>query len=147
MLREVAFISDTCTLPGYIAGSPGLYPALRFRYRPATMPERAGIIAQQHEQPAKEFAGSAATVMAQKIVSWELPDGVAPVPSITVESVLSLHAELFRRLYLIVLGYDASAVDPAWPAEISDEVLHDQAEAAAQGRAPGDVGHERREKN
>jgi len=147
MLREVAFISDACTLPGYLVGSPGLYAALRFQYRPATMPERAAIVARQHEQPANEFAANAATVMAQKIVSWELPDDTTAAPPVSAASVLSLHAELFRQLYLILLGYEASAIDPAWPQEIADEVLRDRAEAAAQGRAPGDVGHERREKN
>lgn len=147
MLREVAFISDACTLPGYIAAAPGLYSALRFQYRPATMSERSAILTQQHEQPVDGFAPSAATVMAHKIVSWELPDSEAAAPPVSVESILSLHAELFRKLYVIVLGYEASAIDPAWPAEIADEVLRDEAEAAAQGRTVGDVGQERREKN
>ena len=146
MLREVAFISDACTLPGYIAASPGLYSALRFQYRPATMSERSAILAQQHEEPIEGFARSAATVMASKIVSWELPDRKA-APPISVTSMLSLHAELFRKLYVIVLGYEGSAIDPAWPAEIADEVLRDEAEATAQGRAAGDIGQERREKN
>ncbi|HEX3655877.1 MAG TPA: hypothetical protein VHV55_08730 [Pirellulales bacterium] len=146
MLREVAFISDTCTLPGYIAAAPGRYPALRFQYRPATMPERAAIVARQHAQPADELAANAAAMLVQKLVSWELADGSA-IPPLAAESVLALHAELFRKLYLIVLGYEASAVDPAWPAEIADEVLHDRAEAAAEGRTPGEVGDERREKN
>ena len=147
MLREVAFISDACTLDGYLAASPGLYPALRLRFRPATLSERAGMTDRQHEHSAGEFARGAAALMAQKIVSWEVLDAASPAPQISAESVLSLHAGLFRRLYLVVLGYEASDIDPAWPVETAEEVQRTRPRALAEDRAFADVGHERREKN
>ena len=37
---ESAYIDDGYTIDGYIKAAPGMYPALRFRYRPTTPTER-----------------------------------------------------------------------------------------------------------
>lgn len=142
-MSEVAFISDACTLPGYIAGSEGQYPALRFRYRPATVGQRAALLVKRHTRPKAD----AAAFVAEKLVSWELVGAELPTPLISPASLSALEPKLFRRLVLVVLGYESSDVDPCWPAELADEVRGDRTIAAEQFRPVGDIGQERREKN
>ena len=146
-MRELAFLADTCTLEGYLARSPGLHPALRFRYRPATISERLVLDASGSGDEAQNPAQLAAALLARKLVSWQAPDDPSPPPAISPAGVLSLQSELFMKLYRVVLGQAASEIDPLWPAETVNTLLRDQAEAATSGRSVGEIGQERREKN
>jgi hypothetical protein len=146
MGREIGFISDACTLPGYVAASPGLHVALRFQYRPATISERVQLAAPGQDAPSQGFAHRTAALLAQRLVSWELPDAAVQQP-VSAQSVLALQPQLFEKLHHVVLGYVASDIDPAWPAEVGAEVLRDRAHAESSGRTPGETADERREKN
>lgn len=145
-MRELAFIHDTCTLPGYVARSAGLHPALRFQYRPATAEERLRLALAGENEAAPEFGPRTAALLAQKLVRWELVDG-SPAPPIGASAILRLQPELFEKIHRIVMGYSASEIDPAWAPEMVDELATDLTEAAHRGCTPGEAGDERREKN
>lgn len=108
------FITDGYTEDGYIAGVPGVMPALRFRFRPATSLER-GMVADAARGDAKQYHQTLSEVIAKHLVSWD-----AEV-EISTKYVEILKPAAFDVLGNIVLGYRASDIDPNWSQTKKDE--------------------------
>lgn len=144
-MHELAMISDSSNLPGYIERREGLHPALRFRFRPATLAERVEAL-NADLGPALAEPRGVALLLARKLLDWELPEG-GTLPELLPDNILRLHPELFQRLSRIVLGYQASDPDPAWPEDIAAMHAQDDAQSLVENRAPGEIAQERREKN
>jgi|GEM_PF-1684504 len=132
MSSDLAFISDGYTQRGFIRGEPRLHPAIRFEYRPATLPEVVGYRKQAATLDAMPLYQHAAKFVSGKLLSWDLQDGETSAPT-SPEWLLKLRYALFLRLLNIVLGLDASDEDPDWAD--ADKKAHQDDAAAAAGAA------------
>jgi hypothetical protein len=66
-------------------------------------------------------------------VSWDLADHAGQPIAISADGMLQFHAEIFRGMAAIVLGYACSDIDPAWPRNLRDEQIEAAARAAWSG--------------
>ncbi len=112
------YIYDGMTREAFIAAKDGMYPDVKFTYRPTLTQNRSTVafeIAQSDPRKGEEIA---AALVARQVVSWDINAKLAadsmnpePVP-IEVPHILRLHPALFNRMYRIVMCDDAGDVQP-----------------------------------
>lgn len=141
------FIDDGYNVPGYVKAEPGLYPELRFVYRPCLHEERTQYWdwESRHEALQLEADRAAAVgdraprfkldplaktvkraeLLAAHLVSWQAP---APLNAAWVRK---LHPNLLDRAFRIVLGVDPPDEDPLTPAPLPQGGGEGMVEAAA----------------
>ncbi len=139
--------NEIYTQDGFIAASPGLHGELQFTYRPFLMEDRARYMVQVEKLPLAQQYGKAAAELGKRLASWSLenPDGT-PL-KITTDNVRRVKPALLDRLWLIVLGIEASDIDPQWDTEQTEEHVEAIEEAAAAPAPIGDVLEEKAAKN
>jgi hypothetical protein len=146
-MNSLSYIHDGYTQEGYIADVPRLHGALRFAYRPSLVEERSQLADLAARVRSQAYDRYLATFIADKLVSWDLQDcNGADVP-IAAESILRLQPELFGKLHGVVLGRQASDLDPCWPTDAESRLFEAETEAALTGRTIGEVREEQDEKN
>ncbi len=96
---------------------------------------------------ASQFDRQARELLAEKLVDWDLADSQGCPVAVSCEAIDRLQAELFLKLYRIVLGYDPSDVDPLWQPEKKEEHADEIRAAESAGKTVGEVREARDEKN
>ena len=129
-------IEDGYTQSAYIEAIAGLYPTIRFRFRPVMVRENSIIVRKQahcySEQPpqAGKAQEIAAEVVASLIVSWDIKDSRGEDVPITKDMVLRLRPALFAHLFAVVMG-ETGADTP--PSESTEGGSDDELAAAISG--------------
>lgn len=101
-MSDAFFIGDGYDLKGRIAAIPGLYPELRFTYRPALFEERNAFVVQSGD---KDKRTKATTDLVLKHVSeWNATPSGKPAGS----DVPRLKPLLLDRLVDVIVGYAAA---------------------------------------
>jgi hypothetical protein len=113
---------DGYTLEAYISERPLLHSAVRIKYRPTPVMDRALLIDVNRQVNEKRFAKHLSDWLADHIVSWDLksqkPDGTFEPMPIDTKAVLSIKPQLWLRLVNIVCwGSDGGDPDPDWTDE------------------------------
>lgn len=139
--------NDGYTEEAYIEAAPGHHGEFRFTYRPFLVEERARLIAANNTVKPEEYERLCASEVAKKLTAWSLTDkGGRPVP-ITAGNVLRLKPRLNARLFGIVVGLEATDVDPRWGDAAKADAIETKLESALTATVPGDVREEADEKN
>ncbi len=114
MLMTISgYIDDGYTLDGFLKESPGIYPAIRFRYRPATPHERAQTFDGWERLPESERLGRIATRLAKNILSWDLTDAKGvPVPCNEPGRYRKICGPLYSRLQDVIFQISPPDADP-----------------------------------
>jgi len=115
-----AFIStdDGYTEKAYIKEAYNVHPAVRIRFRPLPVTDRAQSIESVRDKSrGRDQEIAVADVMSRRIVSWDFLDengnSIEGVPEVSRQSLLRLKAPLFVRLASIVYhGYEGGDIDP-----------------------------------
>lgn len=113
--------SDGYTEPGYIAEVPGIHGAVRFKFRPMLSEKRSRVMDGLKEKKAAEQDAIVAKTLAEYVVEWDLTDAKGKPVGRTPDTFRRIKPKLFYRLWDIVLGFDATDLDPAW----TDDTLAD----------------------
>jgi len=139
-------IEDGYTEHGYIKEAEGLYPELRFAYRPMLHAERDAIASQIGTKPPEQVTGIFVAAARHRIVSWDAKHAGQPL-EITDENIRRLRPSLFDRIYNIIAGQQAS--DPDLTGSEGDRELEADAalRAAITGQTIGAVKEVDAEKN
>jgi|HubBroStandDraft_5_1064220.scaffolds.fasta_scaffold72909_2 hypothetical protein len=107
-------INDGFSLDGYVRARPGVYPAMRFKYRPIPSSHRLRIYDNWKNLPDAEQAQRVADAMARQISWWELKDPSGKAlncrDAATYRNLWSFH--LYNRLQEIVFEAGDSDRDP-----------------------------------
>jgi len=137
------------TEPGYIAAEQGLYDdPLRFTFSPL-IPEERG----EHLDKVDAVNGTGkkqqvyAALIAERLKTWSLVDGHGDAVELRPANILRLKPALFSRLYAIVLGVQASDLDPQWEPEKKQASTEVEYESALDGEPIGNTAQETLEKN
>jgi len=147
-MKTTHFISDGYDEPGYIAEQPGLFPAMRFTYRPMLAVERDAIAAQSVRRSPKEYHDHfLVPTLADFIKSWDAVDKVGQSKPISAASVRTLRPRLFDRLYSIVCGDSPSDIDPLSTPDEQNEAADMDLLATITGRSIGQAKQEADAKN
>lgn len=143
-----SYIPDGYTEKGYIEGVPRLYEALRFKFRPMRIEDGSEFLDLLSKMSAKPREGEVFTakMLAKRVLEWDLKDKGQTLP-LDVKTLLGVQRRLFYRLMAIVLGTDASDMDPAWSEQEQDEFLERKATAFLEEKPIGQVAAERDAKN
>ena len=130
---------DGYTEPGFIRAEEGLHGDLRFLFRPLLVERQAAIVTSLETMKSGPKVRKIARVLAEQITDWSLIDGQRdPVP-VTEATASRLKFSLFYRLWGIVLGTEATDIDPQWEQERTDEELAFQSQAAESETPVGQV--------
>ena len=142
LLDYIPMDDDGYTLDAYIAARPLLHNAVRIKYRPTPVSDRALLIDVSRQVDEKRFAKHMAEWIAKHIVSWDLKvrnaDGITEPMPIETKTILSVKPQLWLRLVNIVCwGTDGGDTDPNWTDEesMSDAERELQAVLNKQNRA------------
>lgn len=105
---------DGYTLTKFVVDHPGLYPTLRFQYRPIAAVPRARFVDRRQAEPSEEkLTANMSAVLAKQIVSWDAVDHKGQQLPRTKDAVQTLHPVLLNRLFNIVIwSTDGGDVDP-----------------------------------
>src|SRR5271163_3804790 len=68
------FIEDGYTLDGFVKELPGIYGAVRFKYRPLTVEQRVRLFENWATLPALDQISRTTSALARQIVQWDLKD-------------------------------------------------------------------------
>lgn len=108
--------SDGMTQHGYIAAAPGLYPAVRFQYRPLLVSERTSWVNEMNRRSDRHQA--TAEMMARKLVTWDVKNGKGEtLDPKDAAQILRLKPRLYDRVLAIVSGDEPGDPDPLRPEE------------------------------
>lgn len=119
-------LNDGLTHHGYIAAAPGLYPAMRFQYRPTLISERRALWTEQERRGDKD--APVMELLARKIQSWDVKDSKGVTANCKDAKVFAqLKPRLYDRLFAIVAGLEPGDPDPLRPEEPA--AVFDEAEA------------------
>jgi hypothetical protein len=133
MPRFPSFIEDGQTLDGYCAPIAGLHDGLSFTFRPILPEEQSEHIDARERFQGRKWAQYVAKFAAARLAVWSLSEPPSPT------KVLRLQPRLFGKLYGILLGTDASDINPAWPDQQKQEAADEELESALTGQSPAVV--------
>lgn len=133
----LGYIHDGYTVPGYIAASPRLHPALRFTFRPVLSQNRAVIFRRiaNANDPRREESLAAQAIAAQ-LLDWDLRDHKGEAVAIEASQILRLQPRLMNRLFRIVMGDEAGDEDPLLTDDARDQDAESELAAALAGCTP-----------
>jgi hypothetical protein len=107
------YIDDGYTLGGFAKESPGIYPEVRFEYRPAPSEETLPHFDGYKDLSPKEQLARTASMLARHLVKWDLKDPHGRTPNCRDAATMrKLPLGLFYRLEQIVTGLVPSDEDP-----------------------------------
>jgi hypothetical protein len=107
------FIDDGYTLDGFVKELPGIYSAVRFKYRPLTVEQRVRLFESWSTLPALDQISRTTGALAKQIVQWDMKDAKGrPIPCNEPRSFRRLSPPLHERLLDIVCGINAPDSDP-----------------------------------
>ena len=139
-------IEDGYTEAGYIKESKGLYPELRFAYRPMLHAERDAIASQIGTKTPEQVSAIFVAAARHRIISWTAKHNGQPV-EINDENIRRLRPSLFDRLYNVIAGAQASDPDPKATPDARQGEADAALEAAITGQMIGAVKEAAAEKN
>lgn len=139
--RQDFIPDDGYTEEGYIKAVPQIHNALRFTFRPLLWEERTRMLAAADAATDKgqtdKYDRQIATMLSKHLTSWSLTDGrkdeAKEVP-INVDIIRRLKPKLALSLYYVVMGLQASDIDPDWPEEKKSEFEDLELEAELEGK-------------
>src|ERR1700722_6528479 len=106
-------ITDGYTLSGYVKEEPGLYPAVRFKYRPTTKMECVALFANWKDLSPDDQAKRTVKALAKHLVSWDVKDCNGKLANCKNSDVIgTLPWQLFDRIGDIVTQSAKSDPDP-----------------------------------
>lgn len=126
---------DGYTESGFIKAIPGLHGDLRFEFRPFLVEERSRLLRKLENLAQEKQDAIVAKTFTERLKSWDLKDRKGEAVKVSLNAARRLKPQLFYRLWAILLGTDASDVDPEWEAEHILEEAESEIEAA-DGPAP-----------
>lgn len=147
MKKLTHYISDGYEEDGYIAELPGLFPALRFKYRPMLVEARDTLAQALSSRRPSESHKALSAAMASRIVNWDASDATGKPLPIEPVTFQHLRPRLFDRLYAIVCGDSASDIDPKAAPQAQNAEAEAALQAAIEGRPVSEVKREADEKN
>jgi hypothetical protein len=107
------FIDDGYTLDGFVKELPGIYGAVRFKYRPLTVEQRVRLFESWSTLPALDQISRTTSALARQIVQWDMKDAKGrPIPCNEPRSFRRLSPPLHERLLDIVCGSSPPDADP-----------------------------------
>jgi hypothetical protein len=110
---DCGFIDDGYTKTGYIKAEPGLYPELRFKYRPLTREETTALYENWNQIQASDQLSRISKSLAKHLVSWDLKDPAGRIPNCKdAATYRRLSPPLFNRLTDITDQSKPSDPDP-----------------------------------
>lgn len=126
---------DGYTEKGFIKATPGLHGDLRFEYRPFLVEERSKLLRQLESLAQEKQDAIVAKTFSERITAWDLQDKDGKEIPVSMNVARRLKPSLFYRLWAIILGTDASDLDPEWSNEQKTDLLESEVEAN-EGPAP-----------
>lgn len=134
--HQLNFVPDDgYTEKGFIKATPGLHGDLRFEYRPFLVGPRSKLLRELESLAQEKQDAILAMTFVDRLTEWDLKDQEGnPVP-VTLDKARRLKPSLFYRLWAILLGTDASDLDPEWDNEETADLLESEVEAN-EGPAP-----------
>lgn len=109
MSNDLAFIDDGYNKDCLIKAVPGLYPDVRFTFRPATGSESEIIMGQtRREQNDDRNTTFMAQVIAKHVLEWDIKNAKGAQVEITVPNVRKLHPVVFQKVFSSILGLTPS---------------------------------------
>ena len=136
--RPVFVPVDGYTQPGYIKAEPYLHGALRFNFRPVTPATRSNWLKGLSASDGEDYDRKTAAVMESRIQDWDFKDLQGKSLEVKKSNLLSLHPAVFAKLERILMGLQATDIDPDWKEEIKDEEA-DLALQAALGKSREEI--------
>ncbi len=140
--HTLSFVPDDgYTEKGFIKSIPGLHGDLRFEYRPFLVEERSKLLSGFDKLEQEKQDVIVARTFSERITAWDLQGKDGEEIPICLHIARRLKPALFYRLWAIILGTDASDLDPEWSSEEKTDLLESEIEAN-EGPAPIDVKRE-----
>lgn len=136
--KLLAFIPDGYTREGYVEGVRGLYPSVRFTYRPMGNLQRGPAIAAIKTATPAGAESFTAKMLEQRVLKWDITDEHGDPWPVTYENCCRIQPHLFTQMYLIVIGERASDPLPL-DSEQSEEEARAAFEAAISGTSVVEV--------
>ena len=146
MQRLDVIPDDGYTEPGYIKAMSGVHGEIRFSYRPMLIQEQSKATAEAAEAgrgKPDRYDRVCAEKLAKHLLSWSITGPHGEPLAIEVNTLLRVKPMAFLRLWSIVLGTQASDIDPEWSEEVQAEKFAEQ--QADDGPAP--LGQQRAEQD
>jgi len=114
-------IDDGYTVDGFLKEAPGLYPAVRFRYRAATPTDRNEVFEGGDSIPGIDLLKRITGRLAKSIKSWDYKNPAGkPVPCNDPRTYQHLPVALYDRLRDVVFQVTPPDVDPEREKEKAD---------------------------
>jgi hypothetical protein len=134
---------DGYTEPGYIKAIVGIHGDIRFTYRPMLIQEQSKATAEAGEAgrgKPERYDRVCAEKLAHHLLTWSLRDSSGTPLAIEINTLLRIKPMAFLRLWAIVLGTQASDIDPEWTEEVQAVKTEEQADYS-----PAPIGQARAE--
>lgn len=103
-----AFIDDGYTEDGYIVEEPGLYPAVRFRFRPMLATEYGAMLVTLVTNQFPKIRKDMAEAVSQRVKEWDVVDRHNQPVLISTANLLKIKDPLLAKLFRIVSCQEAS---------------------------------------
>ena len=134
--HQLNFVPDDgYTELGFIKATPGLHGDLRFTFRPFLVEERSKLLRQIENLDQEKQDAIVAQTFYERLTQWDLTDQKGTRVPVSLRAARRLKPTLFYRLWAILLGTDASDLDPEWSTEETTDLLESEVEAN-EGPAP-----------
>lgn len=104
---ESAFIDDGYETDGRLAGIPGLFPPIAFRYRPAVASAHNAVMRTEEGTPERERA--TCKLLASHVVSWDVKNQKGEPVAVSEDAFSRLQSLPQAQLYNVVIGASLSA--------------------------------------
>jgi hypothetical protein len=125
--------NDGYTEDAYIEALPGFYGEFRFKFRPMLIEERAALFNQNDKLPPAEYERKCAAALSNKLVEWSLIDKAGKQVPVSAQNILRLKPNLNGRIFGIVLGTQATDIDPLWSESKKESSAEQKYESAITG--------------
>lgn len=129
---SAGFIPDGYTIKGYVKAWPGLYPAVKFEYRPAICMQNREVLAAGLAEDVREKRFK--ELIAGQVKSWDIRHPLTgEVVPVTVENAGRIQPMLRSNLVDIIMGSQPSDPEPA----TDEQPQHKSPDANAGNSAAG----------
>jgi len=146
-MKLTHIIPDGYEEPGYIAEQAGLYPEVRFTYRPMRVDDRDTLARASSGKKPSECCKILSAAMANRIASWSVTNAAGLRLPVDAAAILTLRPRLFDRLYMIISGESSSDIDPTAAPQAKNEEAEAALQAAIEGRPAAQIKQEADAKN